>query len=80
MAPSSQELKPPANPARFSGGYRAVGDGREALRQQLDKGRHGGHGVVAGDRDAEFLIIATDERPEGQLVAVRGWNCNVQPL
>ena len=44
--------------------------------------------VVAGEReadgawalDAEFLIFTTDERPEGQLVTVHGWNCDVQPL
>ena len=44
--------------------------------------------VVGGERepdgswalDAEFLIFTTDERPEGQLVTVHGWNCDVQPL
>ena len=44
--------------------------------------------VVAGERepdgswalDAEFLIFTTDERSEGQLVTVHGWNCHVQPL
>lgn len=44
--------------------------------------------VVAGEReangawalDAEFLIFTTDERPEGQLITVFGWNCDVQPL
>lgn len=44
--------------------------------------------VVAGERegdgawtfDAEFLIFTIDERHEGQLVSVQGWNCDVQPL
>jgi hypothetical protein len=42
--------------------------------------------VVAGEHepdgawalDAEFLIFTLDERPEGQLVTVHGWNCDVQ--
>ena len=42
--------------------------------------------VVAGERepdgswalDTEFLIFTTDECPEGQLVTVHGWNCDVQ--
>jgi len=42
--------------------------------------------VVGGERepggawalDAEFLIFTTDERPEGHLVTVHGWNCDVQ--
>lgn len=44
--------------------------------------------VVAGEcepdgawaLDADFLIFTTDERPEGQLVTVHGWNCDVQSL
>ena len=44
--------------------------------------------VVGGERDddgawaldAEFLIFTTDERLEGQLITVHGWNCDVQPI
>lgn len=44
--------------------------------------------IVGGERehdgawalDAEFIIFTTDERPEGQLITVHGWNCDVESL
>lgn len=30
--------------------------------------------------DTKFLIFTTDERPEGQLITVFGWECDVQSI
>ena len=65
--------------------------GRAALDQLVRAEAPGGdawEGVVGGEReqdgawvlDADFLIFTTDERPEGQLITVHGWNCDVQPI
>ena len=44
--------------------------------------------IVAGERDedgvwlldSEFTIFTDDERPEGQLITVQGWDCHVELL
>lgn len=44
--------------------------------------------IVAGERDetgawvldAEFTILTTDDKPEGELILVHGYNCHVEVL
>lgn len=44
--------------------------------------------IVAGERDetgawmldAEFTIFTTDDKPEGELILVHGYNCHVEVL
>lgn len=58
------------------------------IRAEAPTGEAWEGAVVGGERDAdgawaldaEFLIFTTDERLEGQLITVHGWNCDVHPI